>query len=170
MVLAVPSFGSLARSLYPTYISDAKGKETLPCDIMELNFSQSNDTPKTPIDDNTYISDTIYRNPYSLRVKVFVGENEFDKFQRTLEKFQRTEGFIVKGISSLYKNLRYVTHSHSETPEVCGAYHVEIEFSEVILVKSMKKAFDKSTSKNPSDEKSVESGQSKGSILYKFSS
>lgn len=168
MVLAAPTFGSLARSLYPTYIADGKGKETLPCDIMELNYSQSNDTPRTPIDDNTYIADTIYRNPYSLRVKVFVSENEFEKFQKTIAKFQKQDGFIVKGISSLYRNLRYVTHTHSETPDICGAYHIEIEFSEVILVKAKKKAFDKSTSKNPSDEKSTDSGQAKGSILYGF--
>lgn len=158
MNLSVPAFGTIARSLYPMYISDKDGKAYIPCDIMEMHVTESNEIPKSPTDDNKFVNDTIYKNPTKIDLKVYVHENEFEDFETNIDYLQSHQGFIIKGISKLYKNLRITSKNYSESSEVVGAYIFNLTFEEIILVKSKIKSFENGETAKKSDQNTKNTG------------
>lgn len=138
MTLTVPGLGTLLRTLYPMYITNSDGSEVLNCDIVELRHNESYEIPKSPVDSNSYISDTIYKDPFTLNLKVFCTENEFLDFEDQIQRFQKGDGFIVKGLNRFYKNLRLLNRSEAELASMGSGYYVEMNFQEVIKVKVKK--------------------------------
>lgn len=138
MTLTVPGLGTLLRALYPMYITDSLGIEMMYCDIVELRHNESYEIPRSPVDSNSYISDNIYKDPYTLNLKVFCTENEFPDFEDQIKRFQKGGGFIVKGLSRFYKNLRLINRGEAELASMGSGYYVEMNFQEVIKVKVKK--------------------------------
>lgn len=157
MTLTVPGFGTLARSLYPMYISDAAGKEIILCDILELNHTESYEIPHSPVDKNSMISDNIYKSPETLNARVFVTANDFNDFEGQIQRIQKDSGFNIKGLDRFYTNMRITNRETSETAEIGSGYIIEINFREVITV-AAKRSVMTETSADPSNATPVNLG------------
>lgn len=138
MILNLPSVTDLPvfDNFFILKIEDKETAEALSCDVIEILDTHSYGVPQFPVDINTFVGDTIYTNPYTLSVRVWVYESSKMKFESQLNTSQARSGFIVYGLNDIYDNLRLSGYNVSENSEVQGGYFYNLEFVEVITIEA----------------------------------
>lgn len=136
--LNVPTISQVVASLYPMKIHE-QGNETnaLPCTIMEIMDTDAYNLPNEPIDNQSFIGDTLYKAPKQITCRVFVNTNFLDNFNNILETLQNGNGFCVIGVDGQkYEHLRLESLSTSQTADVQGGYFYQIVFKEIIIIEA----------------------------------
>lgn len=135
--LNVGSVTRLLGDLFLMSLQDANSKDKLPCTIISLSEMASETIPISPQDDNSFVSDTIFKNPIVLSLKIFVYGDRVDDFESMLLKAQNSElGFIVNSLNKTYINMRWTEKSFTESSDMVGGVMYSITMQEVLFVKS----------------------------------
>lgn len=154
--------GSLTRildSFFLMSLQDAGSKEKLPCNLMALSEMASESIPVSPQDNNSFVSDTIFRNPIVVSIKAFVYQDRIDDFESMLSKAQSSEmGFIVNGINKTYINMRWTEKSFTESSDVVGGLIYSLTMQEVLFVKSFNDFLNEDQVAKLQDSAKVEGG------------
>lgn len=157
------SFGGFTDNLLSDFfimsIQNADTNQKLPCTIMELSDNESYSIPHYPLDNNTFISDTIIQMPLKVSVRVAVYDYQIKAFKIELKNTQQsTKGFIINGINRSYSNMRLSESAHSETSDTIGTSFYNLEFEECILIESFNQKFNNQSVKKNQYKNNVKSG------------
>lgn len=145
--------------LFLMSIQNADTLDKLQGSIVELSVVEGNNIPHYPQDNNSFIADTIIRNPIRISMRVFVYSYQFDNFNVALSNAQSSEGgFIINGINDSYKNMRLLEKSYSETNQVGGGVFYNLDFEESIIIQGYNETMSVSQVKNLQDSAKQESG------------
>lgn len=157
--LNIGSISNVLSGLFIMSIQNGDTKDTIPCTILELSETQTDTIPQSPQDTNSFIGDTIFKQPLQLTLQVFVYTNKFDAFEVAMEKAQNSKtGFIINGIHKSYTNMRRLDKTFSETSNKVGGVVYNIVFEEVLLLQSFNDVLTKEQVKKLQDAQKVESG------------
>lgn len=157
--LNVGSITTLLGDFFLMSIQDANTKEKLPCNLLELSEMASESIPSSPQDSNSFVSDTIFKNPIMLSIRAFVYGNRVDDFESMLLRAQESElGFIVNGVNKTYINMRWVEKSFRESAEMIGGVIYNLTFQEVLFIKSFNEALSADQVSKLQDSAKVEGG------------
>ena len=117
--------------------------EALNCRIVEITEQQNYQLPQYPIDRAEYRSDTIYKQPVNITMKVFVEANSIDLFLRAINQAQFSQDLFT--ISSMYnqtyRNLKIVSYARDTNANMLNATHYNIQFQEVIMVEALAQSY-----------------------------
>ena len=117
--------------------------EALNCRIVEITEQQNYQLPQYPIDKAEYRSDTIYRQPLNITMRVYVEANNIDLFLRAINQAQFSQDLFT--ISSMYnqtyKNLKIVSYARDTNANMLNATHYNIQFQEVIMVEALAQSY-----------------------------
>ena len=117
--------------------------EALKCRIVEITEQQNYQLPQYPIDKAEYRSDTIYRQPLNITMRVYVEANSIDLFLRAINQAQFSQDLFT--ISSMYnqtyKNLKIVSYARDTNANMLNATHYNIQFQEVIMVEALAQSY-----------------------------
>lgn len=157
--LNVGSLTNLLGNLFIMKIQDAGSKSELPCKILSLSEMASESIPISPQDDNSFISDVIFKNPIVLNIRAFVYGNNVDDFESMMIKTQNSElGFIVNGLNKTYINMRWTEKSFTESSDMVGGLIYSITMQEVLFVKSFNDFLNEDQVAKLQDSAKVEGG------------
>lgn len=157
--LNMGSVTDLFADLFIMSIQNGDDQQKLPCKIIELMDMTSYGIPTMPLDNNSFINDTIYKNPNQLQLQVFVSENNFNTFTGLLEKAQNSKkGFIINGINESYINMRLEDRSFSENGGMVGGVMMSLSFRETLFVQSYNEQMTKEKVQKLQDSVKVEGG------------
>ena len=117
--------------------------EALNCRIVEITEQQNYQLPQYPIDKAEYRSDTIYRQPLTITMKVFVEANNIDAFLKAINQAQFSQNlFIISSMyNQTYKNLKIVSYARDTNANMLNATHYNIQFQEVIMVEALAQSY-----------------------------
>lgn len=158
MILNLPSITHALNDFFLMKLEDKSSSQAIDCDIVELSFSKGFGVPQQPIDSNTFIGDTIWSNPFSCSLRVWVYEQGKEKFENQILDANNKNGFKIIGINGVYDNLRITHFNFSESTEVQGGYFYNIDFVEVVVVTAGIIALAVPKIKNPADSSPVDKG------------
>lgn len=117
--------------------------EALNCRIVEITEQQNYQLPQYPIDKAEYRSDTIYRQPLNITMRVYVEANNIDLFLRAINQAQFSQDLFT--ISSMYnqtyRNLKIVSYARDTNANMLNATHYNIQFQEVIMVEALAQSY-----------------------------
>ena len=117
--------------------------EALKCRIVEITEQQNYQLPQYPIDKAEYRSDTIYRQPLNITMRVYVEANSIDLFLRAINQAQFSQDLFT--ISSMYnqtyRNLKIVSYARDTNANMLNATHYNIQFQEVIMVEALAQSY-----------------------------
>ena len=117
--------------------------EALNCRIVEITEQQNYQLPQYPIDKGEYRSDTIYRQPLNITMRVYVEANNIDLFLRAINQAQFSQDLFT--ISSMYnqtyRNLKIVSYARDTNANMLNATHYNIQFQEVIMVEALAQSY-----------------------------
>lgn len=132
--------------------------EDLNCIVYEVNIMQNYGLPQNPLDDGTFVADTIYNLPKKVDVRVLVNESDIQAFITSIQATQFSNDlFTVTSVANeVFKNLKIINYSKSTTADMVGKVFYLISFEEVKLVQALVESF--STSKNPGYSKNQNEG------------
>lgn len=157
--LNVGSITDLFSDLFIMSLQNGDDQQKLPCKIIELMQIENYGIPTMPLDNNSFINDTIYKNPIQLQLQVFVSENDFDTFSSLIEKTQNSKkGFIVNGINDSYINMRLEEKSYSESGGVVGGVMMSLSLKETLFIESYNEQMTKEQVQKLQDSLKVEGG------------
>lgn len=131
-----------------TRILNIKGIEDLNCTVYEISERQDYGLPQIPLDNGTFISDTIYKNPKVIDVRVLVNESDIATFKANVEssQFSNTMFTVTSLNGETYSNLKITNMSNALTSAMTGKRFFIISFLEIKLVKALVESYQ--TSKN----------------------
>ena len=117
--------------------------EALNCRIVEITEQQNYQLPQYPIDKAEYRSDTIYKQPLNITMRVYVEANNIDLFLRAINQAQFSQDLFT--ISSMYnqtyRNLKIVSYARDTNANMLNATHYNIQFQEVIMVEALAQSY-----------------------------
>lgn len=157
--LNLGSITNIMGDFFSMSLQNGSTKEVLPCTIIELSENDTETIPQTPQDTNSYIADTIFKQPLQVTLQVFVYTRNFDAFEVAMKQAQLSEkGFIINGVYKSYTNMRRLDKSFTESASRVGGVMYNITFEEAILVQSFNEAMSVEQVKKLQDSAKVESG------------
>ena len=117
--------------------------EALRCRIVEITEQQNYQLPQYPIDKGEYRSDTIYRQPLNITMRVYVEANAIDLFLRAIKQAQFSQDlFIISSMyNQTYRNLKIVSYARDTNANMLNATHYNIQFQEVIMVEALAQSY-----------------------------
>ena len=117
--------------------------EALNCRIVEITEQQNYQLPQYPIDKAEYRSDTIYRQPLNITMRVYVEANNIDLFLRAINQAQFSQDlFIISSMyNQTYRNLKIVSYARDTNANMLNATHYNIQFQEVIMVEALAQSY-----------------------------
>ena len=117
--------------------------EALKCRIVEITEQQNYQLPQFPIDKAEYRSDTIYRQPLNITMRVYVEANNIDLFLRAINQAQFSQDlFIISSMyNQTYRNLKIVSYARDTNANMLNATHYNIQFQEVIMVEALAQSY-----------------------------
>lgn len=143
-------------NFYPMKIYE-KGEvnNALPCDITSFEVTQDYEIPNKAIENNEYISDNIYRQPFNLRISVYVENSNIQEFERRLKSIQYSNnGFIIIDQNNQkYSNIYLM--GYTKITEINDGFYYEIILSEVIKINALGGSYIRNNSNNPSVSNNV---------------
>ena len=115
----------------------------LKCRIVEITEQQNYQLPSFPIDKAEYRSDTIYRQPLNITMRVYVEANNIDAFLKAINQAQFSQNlFIISSMyNQTYKNLKIVSYARDTNATMLNATHYNIQFQEVIMVEALAQSY-----------------------------
>ena len=117
--------------------------QALNCRIVEITEQQNYQLPQFPIDKAEYRSDTIYKQPLNITMRVYVEANNIDLFLRAINQAQFSQDLFT--ISSMYnqtyRNLKIVSYARDTNANMLNATHYNIQFQEVIMVEALAQSY-----------------------------
>lgn len=156
------NFGSVTNlfsDLFLMSVQNADDQSKLPCKILELQEVETQGIPTMPLDNNSFISDTIYKQPLQLQLSVFVYGNQVNTFESLLVKAQNSKkGFIINGVYKSYPNMRLSEKSSSENSNMVGGKVFSLAFQETLFVQSYNEVMTPEQVKKYQDSVKVEGG------------
>ena len=152
-----------------------RGIEDLNCSIYELNETQEFGLPEFPLDDGTFIGDTVYNIPKRIDLRVLVKDSEIPIFLASLKEAQfSNQRFTVTSVAGeTFINLKIMGYSKSVTSNVVGSTFYLISLREVPLVKALVESYQTSKKAGYTDNKNVgtkDGQQQKQTALKGFTS
>lgn len=117
--------------------------DALKCRIVEITEQQNYQLPQFPIDKAEYRSDTIYRQPLTITMRVYVEANNIDAFLKAINQAQFSQNlFIINSMyNQTYKNLKIVSYARDTNANMLNATHYNIQFQEVIFVEALAQSY-----------------------------
>lgn len=156
------NFGSISNILTDLFVMSLQNGDTrssIPCSILELSEHQTNTIPQAPQDNNSYIADTIFKQPLQVTLRVFVYGRNFDAFEVAVREAQYgLNGFIINGVNKTYTNMRWIDKGFIESAKMVGGVEFTVTFQESILVQSYNQTMSVDKVKKIQDSQKVESG------------
>lgn len=132
----------------PNKVMAFKSVEDLNCTVYEVSESQDFGLPEFPLDNGTFISDTVYKIPKKIDVRVLVNEADISTFISSLEASQFSNDLfsVVSVAGQVYSNLKIQGYSKTINSGMVGKVFYLISLKEIILVKALVENYQ--TSKN----------------------
>lgn len=135
--------GILLNTIKPMKLTVGSSSNALKCRIVEMTEQQNYDLPSFPIDKGEYRTDTIYKQPLIVTLRVFVESKDIDSFIKAVNQAQFSEKLFT--ISSLYnqtyKNLKIVSYARDTNATMLNATHYNIQFQEVVMVQALAQSY-----------------------------
>lgn len=157
--LNVGSGTNLLSDLYLMSLQNGDDQTSLPCSILELQEVETQGIPTMPLDNNSFINNTIFKNPLQLQLQVFVYGNSVNTFESLLVKAQNgKKGFIINGVYKSYTNMRLAEKSFNENAKMIGGAVFNLSFQETLFVQSYNDTMTKEQVKKLQDSVKVEGG------------
>lgn len=143
-------------------VMNFKGIEELNCTIYEVTETQDYGLPEFPLDDGTFIGDTIYDIPKKIDVRVLVNESDISTFLASIKETQfSNERFTVTSVAGeVFKNLKIQNYSKTVSSNMIGKTFYLISLKEVPLVKALVETYQ--TSKKAGYSKNKNQGSKEG--------
>lgn len=129
-------------------VMKVRGLENLPCAVHEVIENQEYNVPQNPLDNGTFIADTIYRLPKKLTVRVLVKEEDIPNFINTIYNIQfSNEVFTVVSIANeVFHNLKITGYQKEVNNKMLGKQFYLLAMEEIRLVQALVQSY-KSNSK-----------------------
>lgn len=160
-----------ANSTPTTKVMNFKGIEELNCTIYEVTENQDYGLPEFPLDNSTFIGDTIYDMPKKIDVRVLVNESDISTFLASIKETQfSNDRFTVTSVAGeVFKNLKIQNYSKTVSSNMIGKTFYLISLKEVPLVKALVETYQTSKNAGYSNNKNVGSkdGQEKKQTALK---
>ena len=136
-------FQSATMSQTPNAVLKFTGLEDLKCSIYEINEVQDYGLPQNPLDDGSFIADTIYRNPKKLSIRVLVADSDVSTFVANIDSVQFSNNlFTVTSIANqVFRNMKVVNYSKDINSNIVGKQFYLISLEEVKLVKALVESY-----------------------------
>lgn len=140
-----------------TKVMNFKGIEELNCTIYEVTENQDYGLPESPLDDGTFIGDTIYEMPKKIDVRVLVNESDISTFLASIKETQfSNDRFTVTSVAGeVFKNLKIQNYSKTVSSNMIGKTFYLISLKEVPLVKALVETYQTSKNAGYSNNKNV---------------
>lgn len=156
---------------YAKQIIKFKGIEDLKCTIFDIAESQRYGLPQNPLDNGSYVGDTVYKLPKQINMRVLVDNNDLLEFKDNIEECQFSgQMFTVVNLAGeIFNNLKISFFNKETTAKVVDKTFFIINLEEVILVSALVEPYD--VSKNPAygdDKKAGQKDAKKVSALKQF--
>lgn len=141
-MFSVP-FQSATQSQTQNKVLKFTGVEDLNCTIYEINETQDFGLPQNPLDDGSFIADTIYRNPKKINLRVLVADSDISTFINNIESVQFSNDlFTVTSLANqVYKNLKIISYTKDVTSKMVGKTFYLIALEEVRMVKALVESY-----------------------------
>lgn len=122
--------------------------EDLNCIVYEVNEIQNYGLPQNPLDNGTFVADTIYNLPKKVDTRVLVKESDIQTFIASINAAQFSNDlFTVTNVANeVFRNLKITSYAKSTTADMVGKVFYLISFEEVKLVQALVESYQ--TSKN----------------------
>lgn len=157
--LNVGSVTNLLRFAFPMSLKNANTKMFLPCAILDISETETNQIPTTPQDSNVFVGDTIIKMPKRVTCNVFVYSYDIDTFETMLEGAQISrKGFNLNGVYKSYFDLRLTEKIVVDSPDMVGGTKYTLTFDEILIVSGTSSKFSIETIKNPADSVTKNAG------------
>ena len=140
-----------------TKIMNFKGIEELNCTIYEVTENQDYGLPEFPLDNGTFIGDTIYDIPKKVDVRVLVNDNDISTFLASIKETQfSNERFTVTSVAGeVFKNLKIQNYSKTVSSGMVGKTFYLISLKEIPLVQALVETYQTSKNAGYSSNKNV---------------
>ena len=140
-----------------TKVMNFKGIEELNCTIYEVTENQDYGLPEFPLDNSTFIGDTIYDMPKKIDVRVLVNESDISTFLASIKETQfSNDRFTVTSVAGeVFKNLKIQNYSKTVSSNMIGKTFYLISLKEVPLVKALVETYQTSKNAGYSNNKNV---------------
>lgn len=152
------SFDSSTSTPVINKILKVTGLEDLNCTVYEINEVQDYDMPQHPLDNGTFIADTIYRLPKKIMVRVLVKDEDILSFVDAIQSVQFSNNtFTVTSIANeVFTNMKIRSYTKDVTSKVVGSQFYLIPMEEVRLVQALTQSY--KSNKKPAYSKKEEVG------------
>lgn len=116
-----------------------RGIEDLNCVIYEISEQQGYQLPQNPLDNGSFIADTIYKLPKKLSVRVLVKDEDILTFISSIEAVQLSNNLftVVSVANEVFKNLKILDYAKDVTSSVVGKQFYSIQMEETKLVQAL---------------------------------
>lgn len=132
--MQMPKFKSGDVSSFNNTIRITTDDGVLPCICRDNSESRSWSIPQQPVDSNTKMGDTVWREPNKISLNVFVKSADHGQFRRMVDKAQTaSSGFTIYCLAGVYKNMFLQSCDRPETSETNSGYFIPLNFTEVIF-------------------------------------
>lgn len=124
------------------------GIDDLQCSIYEISEVQSYGLPQNPLDDGSFVADTIYRQPKKINIRVLVAEKDINLFLSNIQEVQFSNNLfsVTSFANQIYSNMKITSYAKDVTSQMIGKYFYMISLEEVRLVKALVDSYENSKS------------------------
>lgn len=152
------SFDSSTSTPIINKILKFRGLEDLNCTVYEINEMQDYEIPQNPLDNGTFIADTIYRMPKKIIVRVLVADEDILSFVDAIQEVQFSNNmFTVTSVANqVFSRMKIKSYSKDISSKVVGKQFYLISMEEIRLVQALTQSF--KSNKKPAYSKKEEGG------------
>ena len=124
-------------------VLNLKGLEDLNCSIYEVTENQAYKLAQNPLDDGSFVADTIYTLPKKIDVRVLVNNSDISTFIADLKACQfSNDMFVVTSLEGeTFTNLKIATYTKTVTADMVDKTFYLISFEETLLVKALVESY-----------------------------
>jgi len=125
------------------------GLEDLACTVYSVSETQNYQLPQNPLDNNTFLADTIFRLPKQITVRVLVKEADIPIFTSAINEvqFSSTLFTVVSVANEVFAGLKILSCAKDVSAQMVGAAFYNISMEEAMLIQALVKPY--TAAKNP---------------------
>lgn len=142
-------------NIRPMQLKVGNSSQGLKCRIVELQEQQNYQLPMYPLDDGTFINDTIYKLPKMLNLRVFVESSNLDSFLKAINQAQFSDKLftVISLNNEVFKNFKVLSYAKDVNSTMINAYHYNLQLQEVKMVKALAQSYKSSSNVGYSSNK-----------------
>lgn len=129
----------------------------LDCDILEIGINQNYQSPEFPLDNSTFVSDTIWKEMQKINVEVLVNNANLAEFKANIESANLSDVmFTVESVNQdVFNNLKIEGYSYSINQDSASHTRFSITCKQFLLVQALVESYEDVAKPSYANKKSV---------------